>query len=41
MLPVKNLIFRHDLWQLNGKFKITEVVEMRTKKIGKSPKSTK
>lgn len=38
MLPVQNLIFRHDLWQLNGKFKIMEVVEMRTKK---SPKSMK
>lgn len=31
MLPVQNLIFTPDSWLLNGKFKITEVVEIRTK----------
>lgn len=31
MLPVQNLIFTPDSWLLNGKFKITGVVEIRTK----------
>lgn len=42
MLPVQNLIFTPDSWLLNGKFKITGVVEIRTKnKLEKKPKSMK